>query len=209
MFTGIIEATGKVISLKKEKTNLKLEIETPFSKELKIGQSVAHNGVCLTVESKNKRSFTVTAVKETLSKTNLGELKKGSIINLERSLQVGDRLDGHFVQGHVDTTATCLNIKKEKGSWTFTFQISDPKSKISNLVIKKGSICINGVSLTVTDAFNSTFKIEGFVLMFSVAIIPHTFKYTNFSVLKKGDAVNIEFDILGKHIEKILSNRLK
>ncbi len=213
MFTGIIETTGRIISLKQAGANLKIGIESPISKELKIGQSVAHNGVCLTVEGlipspspkeKGAKAYVVTAVKETLSKTNLGSLKKGDAVNLERSLKIGDRLDGHFVQGHVDTTATCVAIKKEKGSRLFKFQVSSPKPQASSLIIKKGSICINGISLTVVSL---SFVPRPPSLVFSVAIIPHTFKHTNFSSLKKGDAVNIEFDMLGKHIEKILAAR--
>ncbi|MBI4930792.1 MAG: riboflavin synthase [Bacteroidetes bacterium] len=208
MFTGIIEATGKVISIEKDKSNLRFGIECAFAKELKIGQSVAHNGVCLTVEniSSSRKNYTVTAVKETLDKSNLGLLKKGNRINLERSLKIGDRLDGHFVQGHVDCMAEVNAIKKEKGSWSFKFQVSNSKSQVSNLIIEKGSICINGVSLTVVDTSPNGGDLEG--ASFSVAIIPHTFKHTNFSSLKKGDKANIEFDILGKHIEKILSSRL-
>lgn len=201
MFTGIIETTGKVISIEKDKSNLKFGIEVSFIKELKEGQSVAHNGVCLTIENifSSQNNYTVTAVKETLDKSNLGLLKKGSIVNLERSLKVGDRLDGHFVQGHVDCTAEVNAIKKEKGSWLFEFKVKSQKSKVNNLIIEKGSICVNGVSLTVVE-INQT--------IFSVAIIPHTFIHTNFSSLKKRDPVNIEFDILGKHINKILSARL-
>jgi len=235
MFTGIVESTGKIISLKKTKSNLSIEIECSFADELKKGQSVAHNGVCLTVESikeqrtRDRGRYRVTAVKETLSKTNLGKLKVGNKINLERSLKVGDRLDGHFVQGHVDSTAQVKSIKKEKGSWMFKFQISPHKVtefpqndgvrnfvrtvfservladhrtnfkfQISNLIIEKGSVCINGVSLTIVDVKKN---------IFSVAIIPHTFKHTNFSSLKKNDTINIEFDILGKHIQKIISAR--
>lgn len=204
MFTGIIETTGKVISLKKNKSNLEIGIETSIAKELKIGQSVAYNGVCLTVEkiSSSKKNYSVTAIKETLSKTNLGSLKKGNIVNLERSLKIGDRLDGHFVHGHVDCTAEVKSIKQEKGSWIFKFQVSSSGmpaaggSQVPSLIIAKGSICINGVSLTVVETSQNNF---------SVGIIPHTFSHTNFSSLKKGDAVNIEFDILGKHIHKILS----
>ena len=199
MFTGIVESTGKVISLEKKGSNLKIEIESSIAKPLKIGQSVAHNGVCLTVESKDKKKYTVTAVRETLTKTNLGSLKKESTVNLERSLKIGDRLDGHFVQGHVDCTAEVIAITKEKGSWIFKFQVPSPKSQVPSLVAVKGSICINGVSLTVVETEGSKF---------SVAIIPHTFKHTNFSTMKKGDAVNIEFDILGKHINRILSKHL-
>ena len=202
MFTGIIESIGKVLSLKKEKENLRIEVESSISKELKIGQSIAHNGVCLTVESKQKGKYTVTAVKETLSKTNLRLLRKGSFVNLERSLKIGDRLDGHFVQGHVDTTAICKEIKKEKGSWLFKFGVRSSKSGEEELIINKGSICINGVSLTVVKV--SEPRTSDYKLYFSVAIIPHTFKHTNFSLLKKGDLVNIEFDVLGKYIQKII-----
>ncbi|MBI4945170.1 MAG: riboflavin synthase [Bacteroidetes bacterium] len=225
MFTGIIETTGKVISLKKDKANLEIWIESSIAKELKIGQSVAHNGVCLTVTSplvplssdnRAKREgwerssevgsvpigasggevYFVTAVKETLDKSNLGLFKKGSIVNLERSLKIGDRLDGHFVQGHVDNTAVCAGIKKQNGSWLFKFQVTSSKSQVTRLVIEKGSVCINGVSLTVVEVKNN---------IFSVAIIPHTFKHTNFSTLKKGDLVNIEFDVLGKYIQNIIA----
>jgi riboflavin synthase len=201
MFTGIIETTGKVISLDKKGSNLKIGIESSIAKELKIGQSVAHNGVCLTVESKTKNQYFVTAVKETLAKTNLGQLKKGSVTNLERSLKVGDRLDGHFVQGHVDTTATCSEIKKEKGSTIFKFKVQS--SKVQEFIIDKGSVCVNGVSLTVVKTVNIEHRTRNPKLEFSVAIIPHTFKHTNFSSLKKGDVVNIEFDVLGKYIQKI------
>ena len=218
MFTGIIETTGKVIALKKNKSNLEIWIETSIARELKIGQSIAHNGVCLTVTSppapllkergaKHSHIYYVTAVKETLDKSNLGLLKKGSRINLERSLKIGDRLDGHFVQGHVDCTAKVISIKEEKGSWSFMFKVKSSRTKVQNLIIEKGSICINGVSLTVVDASSNEKDLEG--VSFSVAIIPHTFKHTNFSSIKRGDTVNIEFDILGKHIEKILSSRQK
>ncbi|HEY4799744.1 MAG TPA: riboflavin synthase [Bacteroidia bacterium] len=199
MFTGIIEATGKIISLQKEKSNLILGIEASFARNLIIGQSVAHNGVCLTVEKiKDKKHYFVTAVKETLSKSNLGALKKGSLVNLERSLKIGGRLDGHFVQGHVDGTAEVRSITKEKGSWKFEFRIHSAGTEEQNLVISKGSICINGVSLTVVAPHKN---------IFSVAIIPHTFHHTNFSQLRKGDKVNIEFDVLGKYIQKIISNK--
>ena len=198
MFTGIIETTGKIISLKKDKANLEIGIESSIAKELKIGQSIAHNGVCLTVEkiSSAKKLYLVTAVKETLDKSNLGLLKKGDVVNLERSLKVGGRLDGHFVQGHVDCTATCSDIQKQNGSFIFKFEIQNSKSGNQNLLIDKGSICINGVSLTLIEVNKN---------IFSVAIIPHTFKHTNFSTMKKGDSVNIEFDVLGKYIQKIIS----
>lgn len=192
MFTGIIETTGKVLSVKKKGSNLQISIASPLAKGFTIGQSIAHNGVCLTVESKNSNTYLVTAVKETLLKTNLGTLQKGDLVNLERSLKIGDRLDGHFVQGHVDTTAACTDIKKEKGSWIFKFQVSS-STEVSNLLIDKGSVCINGVSLTVVETKGT---------LFSVAIIPHTFKHTNFCNLKKNDRANIEFDVLGKYIQK-------
>ena len=198
MFTGIIESLGKIISLKKEKSNISYEIESSFTNELKEGQSIAHNGVCLTVEKISGKNYWVTAVKETLSKTNLGKLKVSDNINLERSLKISDRLDGHFVQGHVDCTAKVESIKKEKGSHIFKFTIHHPSSVIHNLIIEKGSICINGVSLTVVKPKKN---------IFSTTIIPHTFTHTNFSSMKKGDEVNIEFDILGKYIQKIISSR--
>lgn len=200
MFTGIVETTGKIISLEKKGTNLRMSIASSITKELKIGQSVSHNGVCLTVESGGqgaggKGQYTVTAVKETLQKTNFGSLKKGDSVNLERSLKIGDRLDGHFVQGHVDTTAICEEIKKEKGSWKFKFKVQSLKPETNRLLIEKGSVCINGVSLTLIDVQRSSF---------SVAIIPHTFNSTNFNSLQKGGIVNIEFDVLGKYIQKII-----
>ena len=198
MFTGIVESIGKVISLKKEKGNITFTIECGFANELKEGQSVSHNGACLTVETISGKNYTVTAVKETLSKTNLRKLKAGDTVNLERSLRAGDRLDGHFVQGHVDCTAEVKSIRKEKGSRLFGFQISILNPQISNLIVEKGSICINGVSLTIMEVKKN---------IFSAAIIPHTFQHTNFSSLKVGSEVNIEFDILGKHIQKIISNK--
>ena len=200
MFTGIIESLGKIIFIKKEKQNLVFGIQSAFANKLKSGQSVAHNGACLTVErlipipspkEKGVKSYLVTAVKETLSKTNLGLLKKGDAVNLERSLKVGSRLDGHFVQGHVDCTAKVKSIKKEKGSWIFEFRNQKPETRNQKLIIEKGSICVNGVSLTVVEVKKN---------IFSVTIIPHTFSHTNFSTMKKGDKVNIEFDVLGKYI---------
>lgn len=196
MFTGIIEELGKVVSLKKEKTNLHISISAPFLKELKIDQSIAHNGVCLTVVDIQKTFYTVTAIDETLKKTNLGNLKKGDLINLERCMKIGDRLDGHIVQGHVDTAAVCKKISEKKGSWIYKFQISNLKSKIVNLIVEKGSICINGVSLTAFDVKKNEF---------AVAIIPYTYEHTNFKALKVGTSVNIEFDIIGKYVQKINS----
>ena len=206
MFTGIIESTGEIASIKKDRTNLQFGIRASFTPELKEGQSIAHNGVCLTVEQigPEKNTYYVTAVKETLQKSNLGKQKKGSLLNLERCLRAGDRLDGHFVQGHVDGTAVVTSIKKEKGSWLFEFSIQHSSFRADQLVISKGSISINGVSLTVVSP--KVLK-HGADVVFSVAIIPHTFTHTNFSSMKKGDTVNIEFDILGKHIQKIISGR--
>ena len=197
MFTGIVEAIGKIISLKKGSGNITFTVACSFADELKTGQSISHNGACLTVETVSGTSYTATAVKETLSKTNLGNLRAGDNINLERSLKIGDRLDGHFVQGHVDTKAKVKSAKREKGSWIFAFEIQNFKSPDTSLVIKKGSICINGVSLTIVETRGNSF---------SVAVIPHTFQHTSFSSLKKGSIVNIEFDILGKHIQKIISS---
>lgn len=201
MFTGIIESLGKIISIRKEKGNVTFTVQCDFANRLKQGQSVAHNGVCLTVESVSGRYYTVTAVKETLSKTNLGKLKPGNHVNLERSLRIGNHLDGHFVQGHVDTTARMVSVQKQKGSWLFKFQINNRQVAAEDLIVEKGSICVNGVSLTVVRVFASE-KIS-----FSVTIIPHTFYHTNFSFLKKGDEVNVEFDILGKYIRKIIASK--
>jgi len=194
MFTGIVEATGKVVSLQKEGTNLHLEIECDFSPELKIDQSVAHNGVCLTVTSVSATSFTVTAIRETLDRTNFRNLQEGNLINLERSMLMNGRIDGHMVQGHVDKTAICSSVKDENGSWLFSFNYEEDK-KSGFTTVEKGSVCVNGVSLTVTGSAPGSF---------SVAIIPYTFEHTNFRNLKQGDLVNIEFDIIGKYVAKYL-----
>ena len=191
MFTGIIEITGSIRSVKKSGGNINIEVNSAFTSKLKLNQSIAHNGVCLSVTDIKKNYYTVTAIKETLQKTNLGNLKKGDFVNIERSLKVSDRLDGHIVQGHVDTVAVCRKIKAKRGSWLFTFVHKKSKGFIT---VEKGSVCINGVSLTV---INSK-KYE-----FSVAIIPSTYLCTNFHKLKTGDAVNIEFDIVGKYLSKI------
>ncbi len=193
MFTGIIEAIGLVTALEKEGSNLHLSLSSPFIGELKIDQSIAHNGVCLTVVDIQQRHYTVTAIQETLQKTNLGTLKVGDKVNLERCMQLGARLDGHMVQGHVDQTAVCEEIQDKIGSWLFRF------SHVPGgfFTVEKGSICVNGVSLTVVDA-----RIDGF----SVAIIPYTFEHTNFSALTVGSEVNIEFDIIGKYISKWLKH---
>ena len=192
MFTGIVEAQGRLLGRKEEKGNLHLEISSPFISELKIDQSVAHNGVCLTVVELHENFYVVTAIAETLQKTNLGDLKIGAEINLERCLKIGDRLDGHMVQGHVDTTAICENVKEENGSHLFYFKFD----REQGLTVKKGSICVNGVSLTVVDTNAGEF---------SVAIIPYTFDHTNFNSIKKGDRVNLEFDIVGKYVAAMMN----
>lgn len=192
MFSGIIESLGKVISVRKEKGNLALAISCSFASELKPDQSIAHNGACLTVTSANATEYFVTAVSETLEKTNLGTLKEGDMINLERSVKVGDRLDGHIVQGHVDGAGTCEKIEDDDGSrkFWFTYAMKD------HVTVPKGSICVNGVSLTIVDSEKSKF---------SVVIIPHTYDHTNFKLIKKGDKVNLEFDIVGKYITTLLN----
>jgi riboflavin synthase len=190
MFTGIIECTGNVIECRKDKNNLHITVRSPISSELKPDQSVNHNGVCLTVVSIQDSSHTVTAVDETLQRSNLADLKTGDAVNLERAMPLNGRLDGHLVQGHVDETAECISIEDQNGSWLYTFGF---KSSRQNLLIEKGSVCINGVSLT---AFNVK---EG---RFSVAIIPYTYEHTNFSKLKSKDSVNIEFDVIGKYVAK-------
>lgn len=198
MFTGIIETLGKVVSLKKERGNLHITISSPITSELKIDQSIAHNGVCLTVIAFDisSKTHTVTAIQETLLKTNLDLLKTNDIINLERCVKVGERLDGHIVQGHVDTTAACKNIEEQNGSWFFTFEYS---TNATHITVEKGSVCINGVSLTVVESKENSF---------SVAIIPYTYEHTNFKILKIGDRVNIEFDIIGKYVAKMLAGTL-
>jgi len=192
MFTGIIEDIGTVSQLKKEGGNLHLTITSSFTQELKIDQSVSHNGVCLTVVSKDHDRYTVTAIDETLIKSNLGSLTEGSKVNLERGMKLGDRLDGHIVQGHVDQIGFCSAIEEADGSWIFSFNY-DPSS--NNVTIEKGSITINGVSLTVLDSKKD---------QFSVAIIPYTYAHTNFSSLDIGDSVNLEFDVIGKYVERLL-----
>ncbi len=188
MFTGIIEATGRVVNVAPGGTNLDLTIETNITQELKIDQSVAHNGVCLTVVEIDGSRYKVTAVAETLQKTNLAGWKVGELVNLERAMKVGDRLDGHFVQGHVDCTGTCIEKKELPGSWLFRFRFP---GEFAALLIEKGSVCVNGVSLTVFDITRTEF---------TVTIIPYTFEHTNFGTLKVGDVVNLEFDVLGKYL---------
>ena len=193
MFTGIIENIGIINSIQHDNTNIDFTIASDLSKELRVDQSISHNGVCLTVVSLDDSTYTVTAIKETLNKTNLGKLKLGDSVNLERCLKVGDRLDGHFVQGHVDQIATCKSVINENGSWLFTFKY-DPKN--NNITIEKGSITVNGVSLTVVNSKESEF---------SVAIIPYTYENTNFNSFKVGSLVNLEFDVFGKYITKLHS----
>ena len=193
MFTGIIEDIGYVLNVEKQKDNLNFCIKSKITDELKVDQSVSHNGVCLTVVKIDKDKYYVTAIKETLKKTNLSFLKVNDLVNLERCLKLGDRLDGHLVQGHVDQTATCTNIIDDNGSKVYTFQY-DYKG---NLTVEKGSICVNGVSLTVIDSMKNSF---------SVAIIPYTMENTNFHKISLGTIVNLEFDILGKYIVKMNNN---
>lgn len=191
MFTGIIEDIGEVLSIEKEQDNLNITLKSKLAPHLKIDQSLSHNGVCLTVVDCNSSQYKVTAIKETLEKSNLGELQVGKLVNLERAMKLGDRLDGHLVQGHVDQTGVCVEKKEEKGSWFFTFEY-DPLLK--NITIEKGSITVNGVSLTVV---NSTLN------RFSVAIIPFTYANTNFKTLQEGSKVNLEFDLIGKYLKKL------
>ena len=194
MFTGIVEEIGEVIDVIKEDQNAHFVIKSVISSELKIDQSISHNGVCLTVVEQQEDWHKVTAISETLGITNLNSLKKGDLVNLERCLKVGDRLDGHMVQGHVDSTAKCIKVTEENGSWRYLFE---GNSEVKHLVVYKGSICINGVSLTVTKTMNQ--EIE-------VAIIPYTYEHTNFQQIQVGDLVNIEFDIIGKYILKNAKN---
>ena len=191
MFTGIIEDLGIVEALEQENTNLHLTIKSKLASELKIDQSVSHNGVCLTVIDLTASSYTVTAIKETLDKTSLNSLKVGDRVNLERGLKLGDRLDGHMVQGHVDQVGTCINVEAQNGSWIYTFEYN-PKS--GNITIEKGSVTVNGVSLTVVNS-----KDNGF----SVAIIPYTYEHTNFHTFEEGTVVNLEFDVIGKYVSRL------
>jgi len=188
MFTGIIETTGFIKNISVTGSNRTFWIESPISQELKIDQSVSHSGICLTIEEMNHTSHKVTAIEETAQKSNIEAWKIGDIINLERSLKLESRLDGHFVQGHVDSVANCIDITEKAGSWEYQFRF--PK-KFAELVIEKGSICVNGISLTAFDVKKKSFK---------VAIIPYTYEHTNIKTIQKGDSVNIEFDLLGKYI---------
>jgi riboflavin synthase len=200
MFSGIVEETAKVVSLVKDQENLHITMSCSFVDELKIDQSVSHNGVCLTVVKKEGYTYTVTAIKETLDKSNLGLLKVGDEVNLERSMRMDGRLDGHIVQGHVDQTATCVQVDMADGSWYYTFEFEPVKDQPGYLVVEKGSVCVNGVSLTVVNAKDTSFQ---------VAIIPFTHQVTNFHAFVPGSVVNLEFDILGKYIARILEAQRK
>ncbi len=197
MFTGIIEGTGKITDIKTEGTNVNIYISVPFLHELKIDQSIAHNGVCLTVVELLDNAYRVTAIEETLKKTNLKNWVIGTEVNVERCMPANGRFDGHIVQGHIDDVATCVNIENRNGSWVFDFKIS--KAEHKSLLVDKGSVCINGISLTVVEARGE---------LFSVAIIPYTYEFTNIKHLKQGSTVNIEFDIVGKYIAKQLAGRI-
>ena len=190
MFTGIVESLGEIVDINEELDNIHFTVRSEISPELKIDQSLSHSGVCLTVVDIEKNCHTVTAVKETLDKSALKNLKKGDIFNLERAMKLGGRLDGHLVQGHVDDIAKCVDVKMNEGSWIFTFSFNE---KFKNLIIEKGSICINGVSLTV---FNVTKN------SFDVTIIPYTYDNTNFNKINVGDIVNIEYDMIGKYLAR-------
>jgi len=192
MFTGIIETLGTVSDLYPDQGNLHLAISSNLAHELKIDQSIAHNGICLTVVAIADGLHTVTAIEETLNKTNLGHLQKGDLVNLERCMRMNDRLDGHIVQGHVDQTATCTAFKELEGSWEYTFQYN---ATLKNVTVEKGSICVNGVSLTVVNSFENTF---------SVAIIPYTYEHTNLQQIKEGSVVNLEFDVIGKYVARLM-----
>jgi riboflavin synthase len=198
MFTGIVEEMGEVVELRDSGTNLDLFIRARMAGELKVDQSVAHNGVCLTIVEVSApldlttMTYRVTAVEETLQRSNLGALKPGDRVNLERSLRIGDRLDGHMVQGHVDATIACTGVQERDGSWWFSFELPEQQ----HLLVQKGSICLNGVSLTIAEL-----TVRGF----SVTIIPYTYAHTTFRHLKAGDRVNVEFDVLGKYVERMMS----
>jgi len=196
MFTGIIETIGRVSNLKKDQDNLEIIIESDLSNELKIDQSVAHNGVCLTVVAVTEGTHTVTAISETLNKSNLGKIKKGDLLNLERCMQMNGRLDGHIVQGHVDQTGICTEVIEKNGSWEYTISYD---AAIGNITVEKGSICVNGISLTVVNSKENSF---------SVAIIPYTYEHTNMKSLKIGDTVNLEFDIIGKYVARLTRQKI-
>ena len=198
MFSGIIEEAAVVVALRKEQENLHLTMTCSYVDELKIDQSVAHNGVCLTVVELTDKTYTVTAIKETLDRTNLGVLAVGSKVNLERSMMMNGRLDGHIVQGHVDQTAVCTEVKEADGSWYFTFayDFDNEMAKRGYMTVDKGSVTVNGVSLTVCNPTDNSFQ---------VAIIPYTYEHTNFHQIQVGSVVNIEFDIIGKYVSRMMS----
>ena len=191
MFTGIIETLGIIKEIKSDNDNLDITVSSSITNELKIDQSVAHNGVCLTVVAINEEQYTVTAIKETIIKTNLSDWKVGDLLNLERAMKLGDRLDGHIVQGHVDQIGICKSVEEANGSWYFTFEY---ESKLNNITIEKGSITVNGVSLTVVNSKENEF---------SVAIIPYTYEHTNFKNFKIGTKINLEFDVVGKYVARL------
>ena len=191
MFTGIIETLGRVVKIENDKGNTHFTIQSDITNELKVDQSVAHNGVCLTVVEIKDDTYIVTAIKETLDKTNLATLSENDLVNIERAMKLGDRLDGHIVQGHVDQTAICTQVSENDGSWFYTFEYS---AEANNITIEKGSITVNGVSLTVVDSKKT---------QFSVAIIPYTYEHTGFSEFKKGTLVNLEFDVIGKYVARL------
>jgi len=195
MFTGIIETLGKVVELRHEHGNLHITVESSIAAELKIDQSVAHNGVCLTVVALADGRHTVTAIEETLNKTNIGQLKTWDLVNLERCMQMNARLDGHIVQGHVDQTAICTAFNVLDGSWEYTFEYD---AAIGNITVEKGSICVNGISLTVVNSGDNSF---------SVAIIPYTFEHTNLQQVRVGSVVNLEFDIIGKYVARLMNRQ--
>ena len=192
MFTGIIETLGKITALRHEQGNLHITVESALAAELKIDQSIAHNGVCLTVVALADGTHTVTAIEETLNKSSLGQLKTGDLVNLERCMQMNARLDGHIVQGHVDQTAVCIGFKELNGSWEYTFEYD---AAPGNVTVEKGSICVNGISLTVVNSKANSF---------SVAIIPYTFEHTNLQQVREGSVVNLEFDIIGKYVARLM-----
>ena len=197
MFSGIVEESATVTALEKDQENLHITLECSFVKELSIDQSISHNGVCLTVVKKTNKDYTVTAIQETLIKSNLGVLKVGDKVNLERSMKMDGRIDGHIVQGHVDQTAVCTNVREAEGSWYYTFEYKPAQDDY--ITVEKGSVSINGVSLTVINSKDNSFE---------VAIIPYTYEVTNFHDIKPGTTVNIEFDIIGKYIARIVAQQL-
>jgi riboflavin synthase len=195
MFTGIIETLGLIQEIKKENSNVHITMDTSITSELQIDQSIAHNGICLTVVAIKDNLYTVTAIHETIKKTNLADWKAGDSVNLERAMKLGDRLDGHIVQGHVDQIGTCITANQTDGSWLYTFEFDE---KLNNITIEKGSITVNGVSLTVVNSKNN---------QFSVAIIPYTHEHTNFKTFEVGTKINLEFDVIGKYVSRLYANK--